>query len=334
MVLQTPLLHLLRHRYGHACRLLTSGSWSSQLFAHNADVADIWQLRNRHRPFLLSPERWRLVRLLAKHDGPVYVSEDSRRQVTKIRHLLAMSRIANDRCVFLDQFPAAVDEHWIDQLLRFGQSTPPAFDNAAARQADELWLAPRLFLNQGDRDDRERWLRERGLAGRPLVLLQPGNKRATKFGRVRADDSKAWPIVHWAGLLRAMNARMPEACLLLCGSPAEVPLLRDIRAAAGLAQVGIASEDLPLRRLMALQETADSMVSVDTGPAHMAAAMGCPLVVLYGTESPHRWSRRSAVNAAVIELGGPDAQKGMADIPLESVVQAWLYVTSAVSKRR
>ena len=38
MVLQLPLLHLLRRRYGQPCRLLTSGGWSASLFA-SCDVA-------------------------------------------------------------------------------------------------------------------------------------------------------------------------------------------------------------------------------------------------------------------------------------------------------
>jgi len=334
MVLQTPLLHLLHRRYGCACRLLTSGNWSSPLFSSNPDVAEIWQLRARHTPFLFSPERWRLVYRLSQHRGPVYVSEDSRRHVQKIRRLLAMSGTANDRCAFLDQFPAAAGEHWIDQLLRLGQSTPAAFDNGSVPQCDDIWTAPKLGVSQSDRDDRDRWLKQRGFANRALVLLQPGNRRAIKFGHARREDAKAWPIEHWATLLRVMNSQIPDACLLLCGSSNEISLLDEIRAAAALSQVQIASEDLPLRRLLAVLEIADSMVSVDTGPAHMAAAIGCPLVVLYGTESAQRWSRRSAFNAPVVELGGQHVDKEVSDIPLESVVHAWMSVMDVRSKRR
>lgn len=42
------------------------------------------------------------------------------------------------------------------------------------------------------------------------------------------------------------------------------------------------ARDLPLHRLLALQERAIGMISVDTGPAHSAGALGCPLVVLFG----------------------------------------------------
>ncbi len=329
MVLQTPLLHLLHHRFGHPCRLLTSGPWSVALFAGNPDVGELWQLQDRHAPFLLSPERWRMVRLLHQHRGPVYISEDSQRQLPKIRRLLALGGVGNDRCVYLDQIPHTDDEHWIDQLLRLGQTTPQVFD-APQALPEALWASPQLYVRPCDRDDREAWLRQRGFSGRPLVILQPGNKRAIKWGRARPDDSKAWPIARWAGFMQAMHAHLPDGIFLLCGSPAEQSLLQEIRAAATVDRVTIATHELPLRRLLAVLETAHSMISVDTGPAHIAAAVGCPLVVLYGAESRKRWSRRSASGRPVIELGGAPNLTAE-DIPLESVVQAWMDVQVAAT---
>lgn len=61
MVLQTSLFHLLHRRFGNACKLPFSGPWSAELFAGHPDVDEIWQLRPRHMPFLLRPQRWRLV---------------------------------------------------------------------------------------------------------------------------------------------------------------------------------------------------------------------------------------------------------------------------------
>ena len=58
------------------------------------------------------------------------------------------------------------------------------------------------------------------------------------------------------------------------------------------------ADDLPLRRLLALLSMAHSCISVDTGPAHAAAALDCPLVVLFGKASPSRFrpvSRTSQV---------------------------------------
>src|SRR5450432_122197 len=202
MVLQTPLLHLLHQRYRHPCILLTSGPWSSALFTGSEDVHQVWQLRARHAPFILSPERWRLISALRRHRGPVYVTEDSARHVPKIRRLLALAGLGPERCVFLNDSPAKSGEHWIDQLLRFGQLAPTAFDatDYPVSQGGQ-WTAARLSVYPSDRMNRDAWLRERGFGlDKPLILLQPGNKRSMKWGRQRHADSKAGPIERWAGL--------------------------------------------------------------------------------------------------------------------------------------
>ena len=136
----------------------------------------IWQLRARHAPLLFSPERWRLISRLRQHRDPIDVSENSARQLPKIRRLLALSGVARDRCLFLDHFPAGCDEHWVDQPLRFGP--PPAFDVESLVSSEDRWHEPRLHIRPCDRDDREAWRRQCGFNDHPLILLQPGNKRA------------------------------------------------------------------------------------------------------------------------------------------------------------
>lgn len=59
------------------------------------------------------------------------------------------------------------------------------------------------------------------------------------------------------------------------------------------------ARNLPLHRLLALQERAIGMISVDTGPAHSAGALGCPLVVLFGTADPDHYAPRSPSDAVV-----------------------------------
>jgi ADP-heptose:LPS heptosyltransferase len=326
MVLQTPLFHLLGKRFGQPCQLLTSGPWSSELFASDPDVGEIWQLHKRHRPLIASPERWRLIGTLRRHQGPVYVSEDVAQHVRQIRRLLQLAGRGQDRCLYLLDQPSGND-HWVERLLAFGACTP-----CSIRSEDfpvspsDLLRAPRLHVDAAARRDRDVWLRDRGFAGRPLVLVQIGNKRssrwtASRWGAGRKPDPKAWPIDRWIELLRFMRRTLPEACLLLCGSRNESATLRQISAASA-SRADIATSDLPLRRLLALMEIAHSMVAVDTGPAHMAAAMGCPLVVLYGNESPQVWGRRSPGGTAVIELGGPP-HIAASEIPLSDVIHSW-----------
>lgn len=325
MVLQTPLLHLLRARYGRPCRVLSAGPWSSELFAHHPDVSEVWQLRSRHRVPLASPQHWRMVRLLRSHAGPVYVSEDVPKHVRRIRRLLARAGIGNERCLFLTDQPSS-DDHWIERLLRFGAATP-AFANADEHVAEsrDFHSAPRLHVDADGERDCQAWLQRRGLAGRSIVLIQPGNKRSTRW-TFKRDDAKQWPAENWATLLHRIREQMPEAGLVLCGAAGESRMLHAIGALSG-CNAQVATDDLPLRRLMALMAAAHSMIAVDTGPAHMASALGCPLVVLYGSESPRIWGRRSATGQPVIELCGAQGRSA-AEISVEQVVHAWRSIAA------
>jgi ADP-heptose:LPS heptosyltransferase len=80
---------------------------------------------------------------------------------------------------------------------------------------------------------------------------------------------------------------------------------------------------LPLRRLFALCERSHNMISVDTGPAHAAAAVGLPLVVLFGAYPSRVWQPRSAVGSPVIGVGGPPVASRLDEIPEQVAFAAW-----------
>src|SRR5690606_9448297 len=127
----------------------------------------------------------------------------------------------------------------------------------------------------------------------------------------------------WAAVAQAVLAAMPDARVVLCGSPPEHPLLEDIRAAAGgHPHVFNGANALPIPRLLALIERAHSMVSVDTGPAHAAAALGCPLLVMFGAAPPSKW--RPIGPGRIVVLGGDNgADSRISDITVDAAVDAW-----------
>lgn len=329
-VLLQPLLHRLHRRYGLPCTLLARGAWPAPLYAGHPDVARVIQLRAAHRPLMLSPERWRAVLALRQlRETPVYVCEPEPRALQQARRLLGLAGVAPDHCVFLADEDMSPDAHWVDHLLRFADCTPPAFRGVGpASGADAAPAAPFLHLDQADRVDCAAWLRGRGLDATPLVLLQPANKRTLRWNGVRPadDDDKSWPVPRWAELARAIRAAQPDSRVLLCGAPAEANYLHRIRVTAGDDAVIVVADELPLRRFMALAEIAEGMVSVDTGPAHVAAALGCPLVVLFGKVSPRQWKPRSRSGSAVIDLGGPEHGGRVDALGVEEVMAAWQHL--------
>ena len=324
MILLSALLEVLHRRYGGRCHVIGAGAWPAQLYDTHPDVATVSCL-HRYTAFVLDPAWWRaLMALRARRADPVYVCEYDPRKLARIGRLLALSGTDAARCLYITREGSFRQAHWVDRLVEFGRLTPPAFN-----AADYPWpnpappAAPRLVVSPAARAECDAWLDAQGWGGEDLVLVQPGNRRTMRGRRLRltADDDKAWPIERWAALLQKMHQHAPRARIVLCGAPRESLLLSWIAGAAALPQVSAA--ELPLPRLLALCARAHSMVSVDTGPAHAAAALGLPLVVLFGAHAQAEWLPRSPAGSPVIGVGGPPAHRRLDDVPVERVFAAW-----------
>jgi heptosyltransferase-2/heptosyltransferase-3 len=334
MVMLSSVLHLLRHRFGRRCLVVGAGTWNSRLYQGHPDVERVL-IFPRHVPFVLSLTWWRVLWAIHRTSpGPIYVCERQPRQLARIRRMLAISGADLARCLFINDVPNE-DEHWIDRFVRLGQRTPATLAAAADPLTIPTMPAPRLSVSDAERVELDAWLRSKGWIGRKLVLVQPGNfrsmsRRREQWRRLEADD-KAWPVEKWVSLLRRVHETMPASLIALCGAPEEGPMLQEIQRAAGLQDV-VAAE-LPLRQLLALTESAHSMISVDTGPAHAAAALGLPLVVMFGAQSKRQWLPRSPSGSAVVGIGGPPVSNRVDQIAVEEVFSAWCSLLPTIHKR-
>jgi len=325
MVMLSALLGFLRRRFRASCHVIGAGSWNGAVFGGSVDVGGVWSF-DRHLPFLLSPAWASASRALrSSHPGPIYVCDVLPQKVSRARRMLAFAGIDAARCVFMSQYDAPQDVSWLDRLLRLGERMPDALSAAdfPLPFSSARW-APRLQILESERQERDSWLRKHDCMEHPLVIVQACNHRSvSRSGREfwRNSDDKSWPVESWAELLRKIHASLPAARILLRGAQQELPVLRKIESAAALDAVLVA--DPALRTFFALCERAHSMISVDTGPAHVAAALGVPLGVLYGAQSPHLWLPRSPVGSPVIPVGGPPAFRRADEIAVESVFEAW-----------
>ena len=316
MIVLTPLLRRLREQHGRPCLVIGMGPWTEPVYRGNPDVGRVIAL-SRHLPFACDIAWWSAVGALRRsHPVPVYVCEEHR--AGQVERLLAFGAVQPGRRVSHSDASPRTCEHEIERILRIGENRPGALQVTA----------PRLTVLEQERLRRDHWLEARGWRGRPLVLVQPGNRRTMSSRRRRHRrlnrDDKAWPVEHWRELLREIHVRMPQAVLLLCGAPAEGPFLHEIRRAAGLECVAAAVLDL--RSLFALCEAAHSMISIDSGPAHAAAALGLPLVVMFGSHPPGRWLPRSPSGSPVLALGGPPQRSRVDQIPVDRVIESWWHL--------
>lgn len=328
-VMLQPVLRKLYLRYGRPCRLLALGGWPRVLYSAQPEVDGFIPLKSQYGPLWMHPQRWSAV-LALRHmrSAPFYICEPELRTHTKIRPMLALAGIPASHCVFIEDMPVQPDEHWVDWLLRFGDATPAAFRTSARAPAPIPLAAPRLHASPAERAERDAWLQARGWSGQPLVLLQPTNKRTMRWNGMRhaEDDDKAWPMDRWIELARVIHQRLPQARILFCAAPAEQAYLTRLLHRADAEPAGFSAAVLSLGCLKALMEIAHSMVSVDTGPAHMAAAFGCPLVVMFGARSPSRWAPRSACGSAVAVVGGQPFVQRVDEVDAVQVAAAWCRI--------
>ena len=251
------------------------------------------------------------------HRDPIYRCADS------VHSANWCKSCGNNSINQLDLEPVA-GEHYCDKWLRLGNLSPPGFD---APSLPDPSSGTRLFVSQSETLECQNWLQQRGLdSAAPLLCIQAGSKRTTRRGRAnRASNSKYWHEAHWAELIDAIVARLPGVQVMLCGVPAESDMCDAIKGlCSNQGQVHNVANDLPLRRLLALLSMAHSCISVDTGPAHAAAALDCPLVVLFGKASPSRFrpvSRTSPVQ--VIQGFAEHATDASPDISYITVQQAF-----------
>ena len=153
----------------------------------------------------------------------------------------------------------------MDWWLRFAQATPAVLcDVVSKAMHTSAMKAPPLRVGEEWRNDLELWLGDQRLTGRPLVLLQAGNRRTTKWGRPRKrpSNTKYWPEERWALVVDALAHAEPEAEILLTGVPHESRLNEAILNLARTDRARNVAHDLPLCRLLALQERAIGMISV------------------------------------------------------------------------
>jgi len=110
-----------------------------------------------------------------------------------------------------------------------------------------------------------------------LILLQPGARWA----------NKRWPAKYFAELVRQLAEQFPEARFAILGNAGDQPLGEIISRAAPERCRNLCGET-SLPEMIEWVRLCDLMVTNDTGPMHVAAALGKPLVALFGPTEPRR----------------------------------------------
>ncbi len=197
---------------------------------------------------------------------------------------------------------------------------------AAALGANPAPLAPQLFVTP---EEVASVAKELGLVNTtykyPFFALNVG----AEYG-----PAKRWPASKF--IEAALAVRQKVACnWVLLGGPADVPLAEKVEQGIDSAVYNLAGHTT-LRELMAILKFCRVLLTNDTGPMHVAAALGTPVIVPFGSTSPeltgpglpgdprHHLLKSSVSCAPCFLRECPIDFRCMNSISVENVVQAVL----------
>jgi lipopolysaccharide heptosyltransferase II len=132
----------------------------------------------------------------------------------------------------------------------------------------------KLYISAENRREADEFLKSQGLEDRSFVVMHVGAKW----------PPKRWPKEHFARLIGMLYS---EAALItvLVGAVPDMSSLTAIRDESGVPETVLAV-GMPLQVTGEIISRAVVFIGNDSGPAHMAASVGTPLVVLFGPTDP------------------------------------------------
>jgi ADP-heptose:LPS heptosyltransferase len=168
---------------------------------------------------------------------------------------------------------------------------------------------PRLHLAEAERDWAQAFLRERGIGSAEVILgVHPG----------ASVPEKRWPLERFAEVVRLASVRTEFRTLAF--------LDPNGYGSALAAQPGIVTAQVGLRHLMALLDCCSVLLCNDSGPMHIAGALGVPTVAIFGKGIDQCFAPLGEGHHLVTASGGDhtlgDGLSHVAHVPVSAVSEA------------
>jgi lipopolysaccharide heptosyltransferase I len=275
-----PVLHGLRHRYPAAHIAWLVATPFAELIEVDPALNEVIRFDRKRFGFLgrslrITGEFLAFLKGLRERDFELVIDL----QGLFRSGFLAMATGARTRIGFADAREMAwmfytdriprqeADAHAADRNYAVGRML--GFDGAA--------LDFSIPLAEADHDAARALLRESGIdAGRPFAVLVPGTRWETK----------RWPADRFGQVARELRDRR-GICSVLVGGRDDIPAGEVAVAASEGAAINLCGRTT-LRQVAALIEAASLVVTADSTPMHLAAALKRPLVALFGPTNPRR----------------------------------------------
>ena len=269
-LLAQPLLRRLHDKLGRASIDALASPWCGPLLARMPEINEVIASPFAHGELKLRA-RWKLGRELArkKYDKAIVLPNSFKSALIPFFADIPL------RTGYVGETRYGL----LNLVHKLDKANPPPMAERYAQLAEAPGAESALPLPavklQVDPINTARSTARLGLdRSRPVAVFCPG----AEYG-----PAKRWPVRHFAALARALTARGYTVWLI--GSSKDAETGEEIRAQSGNACQNLCGKT-DLAAAIDLIACAKLVVSNDSGLMHVAAALGKPLIALYGSSSP------------------------------------------------
>ncbi|MES2272931.1 MAG: glycosyltransferase family 9 protein [Chlamydiota bacterium] len=272
----TPALKNLRRSFPQSRIAVLTSPIGLDILKHNPSVDLLFVLKE---PFFFSFfPLWKT--LYKEHFDTILLFHASQRLVLPLCSLLGANRFIGT---------AGINKG-LDALLT--KALPMGFQHEIVRRlkiceeigAKSFVQTLSFFLQAEERLPAREFLSR---AAGPWIAIHPGSK----------DAFKRWPAENFGEVGRQLKRRIPCE-ILITGNNEERVLMEQI--ASQIPGAHLYETNTQLRSFAALLEQMDLLISNDTGPVHLACALGRPVVALYSSTDPRLCGPHLAENALAL----------------------------------
>jgi predicted lipopolysaccharide heptosyltransferase III len=274
VVLSTPILPLLRKQFPEAKMTFLVNPGTAAVLQGNPYLDEVWVLPRQ--------SWWQQLRFLqhvrnAKFDTVIDLTD-------------------GDRSAFLSWVTGAPvrlgynrDRRWRGKF--YSQVLPSAYGSMHMVEYHQQAIAglgikesvgePEVYIHSEVRQQDKEEFGDFSAKGQPLVLLHPTARYVFK----------AWPLERFAAVADWLSGQGIHVALI--GSQREILIGQQIINLTKHKPVNLMGKTR-LSQLPVLMKRSHLLIANDGGPMHMAAAVGCPVVGLFGPTDPAVWGPRGS----------------------------------------
>ncbi len=291
VLMATPLISALRRAFPHSRIGFLTSHYASSLLRHNKEIDALYALKYRKLPYWISMEKRKLAKemrmekwdaVFLLESNPIFADLAKRFNSGAIYGFNppppALNKAGNG---IFEGIAFSPDSHVISNFIKLG--------SLISKNSTEF---PMKLSWTKEASDKAARLLEKLPVGAPKIAIHAGFGPARKSGM----GVKSWPLERFRETMIMLHKKI-SASFVLTGSSKEFRINESILEGLKIPVLNLAGRTT-IPELGALLKEMNLAISIDSSPAHIAAAVETPLIVLWGPAIEKKmrpWSLNSPV---------------------------------------